>query len=181
MLKGEVSVRLWRRLSWRCSCCSTCSQRVLRSRYGHGWGGMSPHAVPHRRKEGDPSFSIWSCGEPLSCVPHHGRCGDSGPPWAKPMTTVSELPPMGLRLRPPKRSAMNLILPKWMVSSREKSSHDKRSPPAATMSVYDGTIGTSRGKACRKSPFLACQLSVFFAPARYRVVKIARSYSKMVL
>jgi hypothetical protein len=47
--------------------------------------------------------------------------------------------------------------------------------------IDEGTIRISRGKACCKSPFLACQLSVFFAPARYRVVKIAHSYFEMVL
>jgi hypothetical protein len=32
-----------------------------------------------------------------------------------------------------------------------------------------------------KSPLLMHQLSVFFAPARYRMVKIAHSYSEVVL
>jgi hypothetical protein len=36
----------------------------------------------------------------------------------------------------------------------------------------DGTIRTSRGKACCKPPFLTRQLSVFSAPTKYRVVKI---------
>jgi hypothetical protein len=39
----------------------------------------------------------------------------------------------------------------------------------------------SRGKVCFKSPYLACQLSVVFAPARYKVVKIVHSYSEVVL
>jgi hypothetical protein len=39
----------------------------------------------------------------------------------------------------------------------------------------------SRGKVPFKSPFLERQLSVFFALARYRVVKIACSYSEVVL
>jgi hypothetical protein len=38
-----------------------------------------------------------------------------------------------------------------------------------------------RRRAHRKSPFLSCQLSVFFALARYRVVKIACSCSEVVL
>jgi hypothetical protein len=38
-----------------------------------------------------------------------------------------------------------------------------------------------RGKACCRSLFLACQLSVFFALARYRVVNIACSCSMVVL
>jgi hypothetical protein len=45
----------------------------------------------------------------------------------------------------------------------------------------EGTIGMSIGEACYKSPFLVHQLLVFFASARYRVAKIACSYSKMVL
>jgi hypothetical protein len=48
------------------------------------------------------------------------------------------------------------------------------------MITDEGTIGTSRGKAHYKSPFLPRQLLVFFAPARYMVVKIARSYFKVV-
>jgi hypothetical protein len=36
-------------------------------------------------------------------------------------------------------------------------------------------------KAHCKSPFLVHQLSLFFALARYRVVKIACSYSEVVL
>jgi hypothetical protein len=38
-----------------------------------------------------------------------------------------------------------------------------------------------REKAHCKFPFLACQLSVFFTLARYRVVKIAHSSSEVVL
>jgi hypothetical protein len=48
-------------------------------------------------------------------------------------------------------------------------------------SFSDGTIGTSRGKAHYKSPYLVCQLSVFFAPARYRVVNITCSCFEVVL
>jgi hypothetical protein len=47
--------------------------------------------------------------------------------------------------------------------------------------MEDGTIKMSRGKAHCKSPFLACQLSVFSAPAKYRVVKIMCSSIEMVL
>jgi hypothetical protein len=43
------------------------------------------------------------------------------------------------------------------------------------------TIGMSREKAHYKSSFLAWQLPVVFASARYRVVKIARSNSEVVL
>jgi hypothetical protein len=49
------------------------------------------------------------------------------------------------------------------------------------VSADEVTIRTSRGKACYKSPFLARQLSVFFAPTRYRVVKIVHFYSEVVL
>jgi hypothetical protein len=38
-----------------------------------------------------------------------------------------------------------------------------------------------RGKARCKFSFLACQLSVFFTPSRYRVVKIVRSCFKVVM
>jgi hypothetical protein len=44
-----------------------------------------------------------------------------------------------------------------------------------------GTIGTSRGKERYKYPFLACQLSVFSAPANYGVEKIACNSSEVVL
>jgi hypothetical protein len=54
-------------------------------------------------------------------------------------------------------------------------------PLAMKESSVEGTIGTSRGKTRWKSPFLACQQSVFFALARYRVDKIARSYFEVVL
>jgi hypothetical protein len=37
------------------------------------------------------------------------------------------------------------------------------------------------GKAHYKSSFLACQLSIFFAPERYRVVIITCSYSEVIL
>jgi hypothetical protein len=45
----------------------------------------------------------------------------------------------------------------------------------------EGTIGMTRGKARYKSPFLMHQLLVFFAPTRYRVVKIAHSRFEVVL
>jgi hypothetical protein len=51
----------------------------------------------------------------------------------------------------------------------------------ATTSTDDGTIGTSRGKARYKSPFLMHHLVVLFSLARYRVVKITRSYTEVVL
>jgi hypothetical protein len=51
----------------------------------------------------------------------------------------------------------------------------------STAIADEGTIGTSRGKTCYISPLLVHQLSVFCAPARSTVVKIASSYSEMVL
>jgi hypothetical protein len=94
----------------------------------------------------------------------HGR--DGGPLWDETMMAASELSLLGERLRPPKQSTMNSRLPKRMVSPWEKSSHDRRSLLAVTVSVDDGTIGTSRGKARYKSPYLARQLSLFSAPVR---------------
>jgi hypothetical protein len=109
------------------------------------------------------------------------RDGDGGPPRVVSMTATSEPSPMGERLKPPNRSEMKSRLPKRLVSRREKISHERRSPSTTTVSFVDVTIGTSRGKAWCKSSFLVRQLSVFFAPARCRVVKIVHSYSKMVL
>jgi hypothetical protein len=97
------------------------------------------------------------------------------------MMVASQLSNMGERLMPPNRSAMNSRLLKQMVSPRGKTSLDRRSLVIEVMNADDGTIETSRGKARFKSPYLACQLSAFLAPARNRVVKIARSSSDMVL
>jgi hypothetical protein len=109
------------------------------------------------------------------------RSGYGGPPRAEPMTMASEPSPMGERLRPPKWSEMNSRLPKRMVLPRENPPHDRRSPSAVTESADDGTIETSRVKARYKSPYQVCQLSMFFAPARYSVVKITCSSFEMVL
>jgi hypothetical protein len=76
---------------------------------------------------------------------------------------------------------VNSRLPKWMVLSRERPPPVGLLPLATKESFGEGAIRISRGKACCKSPFLARQLSVFFAPARYKVVKITCSYSKVVL
>jgi hypothetical protein len=59
--------------------------------------------------------------------------------------------------------------------------HARSSPLAVMVIEDDGTIVTSRGVAHYKSPFMAYQLSGFFAPARYRVVTITCSYSEVVL
>jgi hypothetical protein len=59
--------------------------------------------------------------------------------------------------------------------------HIRCSPSAMTMIPGEGTIETSREKACYKSPFLARQLSMFLARARHGVVKIARYSPEVVL
>jgi hypothetical protein len=68
-----------------------------------------------------------------------------------------------------------------MVSARENPLHVKHSPLAVTVIADERTIRTSRGIAHCKSPFLAHQLSMFFAPARYRVVNLIYSCSEVVL
>jgi hypothetical protein len=64
---------------------------------------------------------------------------------------------------------------------KEKPLHVKHSPSTEMVSTDEGTIRTSRQKARYKSPILMHQLLVFSAPARYRVAKIMRSSSKVVL
>jgi hypothetical protein len=81
----------------------------------------------------------------------------------------------------PRRLVVNSRLPKWMVLPGARPTPVGSLPLETKESFSEGTIGTSRGKARYKSPFWACQLSVFFAPTRYRVVKIARSCSEVVL
>jgi hypothetical protein len=76
---------------------------------------------------------------------------------------------------------MNSKLPRRTVSPRGKPLHVSHSLSAGMMIIDEGTIGMSRGKACCKPSYLVCQLSVFYAPVRYRVVKITHSSSKVVL
>jgi hypothetical protein len=64
---------------------------------------------------------------------------------------------------------------------KENPLHFRRSPSTMMTIKDDGTIRTYRGEARYKFPFLACQLSMFFALARYRVVKIVCSFSMVVL
>jgi hypothetical protein len=109
------------------------------------------------------------------------RNRDGGPLWAEPMKAASEPSLLGERLRPLKQLAMNSRLSKRTVSSREKPPHDRCSSSVAMASIDEGTIGTSKGKACCKSLFLPRQLLVFSAPTIYRMVKIARSSSEVVL
>jgi hypothetical protein len=66
-----------------------------------------------------------------------------GPPWAGPMMTAPEPPPMGERLRPPNRLAMNSRLPKWMVLPRRKPSPGECSHVVTGMNANDGTIRTA--------------------------------------
>jgi hypothetical protein len=73
------------------------------------------------------------------------------------------------------------LLALFIGGEEENPSHVWHSPSVATASVDGGTIRTSRGKACYKSPYPPHQLLVFFALARYRVVKIVCSYSEVVL
>jgi hypothetical protein len=75
LLEGEVSVRPRCHLPWLNNCRSLSSWSALQPRYGCGGGEQSPHAVPPRRWEVDPSFSIQSHVELFSGVTHHG------PPW----------------------------------------------------------------------------------------------------
>jgi hypothetical protein len=100
----------------------------------------------------------------LSPVKVHGK--SSAPLWAGFMMTVPEPSLLRERLKPLNWSVMNLRFPKRMVAPREKPSHNKRSLPAATASANDGTIRTSRGKPHCKSPFLVCQLLVFFCTGK---------------
>jgi hypothetical protein len=125
-----------------------------------------------------PSEVVWNSSIESSVMAHSG---DGVPPRVEPMTAAPKPSPMGERHRSPKRSVMNSMLLKRMVSSREKTLHDRRSPFVAMVSADEGTIEMSRGKAHNKSPFLVRQLSVFFAPVRYRVVKIVHSCSKVDL
>jgi hypothetical protein len=120
--------------------------------------GVSEAPVLHLLGEGRsilPSSSevVWSSS---ADTPVMARSGNGGSPWPEPMTMASEPSPMGERL------------PKRMVSLREKPQHNKSSPSTTMVSVDDGTIRTSRGKARCKSPYLARELSVFFASTRTR-------------
>jgi hypothetical protein len=68
-----------------------------------------------------------------------------------------------------------------MVSLREKPLHDKHSSPAAVTNADDGTIGTMSRKSTLQISLPGALTVSVFAPARYRVVKIACSYSEVVL
>jgi hypothetical protein len=76
---------------------------------------------------------------------------------------------------------MNYKIPRRTGSLRENSPHARHSSSAVMAFEDDETIRTPRGEARCKSPFQTCQLSVFFEPVRYRMVKIACSCSEVVL
>jgi hypothetical protein len=76
---------------------------------------------------------------------------------------------------------MNSKFPRQMGSLRENPPHTRRLPSVVMAIGDDGTIGTSRGVARYKSPFVACQQSLYFGPARYRVVNIVCSCFEVVL
>jgi hypothetical protein len=76
---------------------------------------------------------------------------------------------------------MNSKFPRRTGLPRENPPHARCSPSAVMAIEDDGTIGMTKGVARCESPLLAHQLSVFFAPTGYRVVKITCSYSEVVL
>jgi hypothetical protein len=108
----------------------------------------SPSLETESSSLGDSSRMAFSDGNPLRVMPH---------------TTAPESPPSGDGLKLPEWSVMNSRSPEWMASVlSELDTKQKRVSPVATMGYIDeGTIRTSRGKACCESPFLARQLSCF--------------------
>jgi hypothetical protein len=98
-------------------------------------------------------------------------CREGDPLLTIPTNMAPELCSWGERLRWPRQSVMNIRLPKWMVLPGAKLTPVELLSLVMNQSFGDGSIRT----------FLACQLSVFFALARYRVVKIVCSCSEVVL
>jgi hypothetical protein len=86
-------------------------------------------------------------------------CRDGDPLCTIPMNMALESHSWGERLRRPR-------LPKRMVLHGSRQTPVRFLPLAMNESFSEGTIRMSRGKPCYKSPFLPCQLSVFFASAR---------------
>jgi hypothetical protein len=137
----------------------------------------------HPRGPGDPKLPLVPDAAPSSLEdsPKAARIVD-GPLWTIPTNMAPESRSWGESLRWPKRSMMNSRLPKWMAMPGARlTSVGLLLLVMTNESFGDGAIRTSRGKACCKSPFPACQLLVFFAPVRYSVVKNACSYSEVVL
>jgi hypothetical protein len=60
-------------------------------------------------------------------APVMARNGNGGPLWVESMAAAFEPSLRGERLRPSNQMAMNSMLPKRMVSPREKPSHDRHS------------------------------------------------------
>jgi hypothetical protein len=142
-------------------------------------GGASMPCLPGEGRSVLPFLlGIFMNSSVESLVTVHYRSG--GPPWKGPMTMTPE-PSLGGEALAAESVSDELEIPKQMVLPRKKPSHNKHSSLASAPCVDDGTIGTSRGKARCKSPFLACQQLVFFAPPRYTVVKIVGSYSDVAL
>jgi hypothetical protein len=79
------------------------------------------------------------------------------------------------------QSTVNSRLPKRMVLPEARPMPVGLLLLATKESFGEGTIGTFRGKSRYKSPFLAHQLLLFFASARYRVVNITHSCFEVVL
>jgi hypothetical protein len=102
-------------------------------------------------------------------------CEDSDSMCTIPTKKVPESHSSGERLKRLKRSAVNSGLPKRMVSPGVRLMSVEL-PPSTMKECFDEvTIKTYKGKARYKSPYLTCQLSVFFILIRYKVVKIACS------
>jgi hypothetical protein len=76
---------------------------------------------------------------------------------------------------------MNSRLSKWIVLPGARPTRVGWLSLVMNESFVDGTNGASKGITHRKSPFMVRQLLVFFAPARYRVVKIVYFCSEVVL
>jgi hypothetical protein len=131
-------------------------------------------------EEVSPPLPTGSRVEPFDGASHHGPLQERWPTMGGPMMMAPKLPSRRERFRPLNRSMMNSRLPTRMVLPWGKPSPRECSPLVTGMNIDDDHRNILR-KARYKSPFLAHQLLVFFVPARYRVVKIMCSYSKVVL
>jgi hypothetical protein len=156
------------------------SQSVLR-RWHSGDGVNRGHHVAPSGAEGSrappmPEVAPSSSKDSLRVV-----CNDGDLLCTIPTNTARESHSWGERLRRPRRLMVNPWLLKRMVLPGARPTPVGWLLLATKASFDEGTIETSRVKARYKFPFLAHQLSVFFAPTRYRVVKITHSCSKVVL
>jgi hypothetical protein len=152
------------------------------SRAGVAMMGSVEVTTLHPRGSGDLVLPlVLEVGPPSLDDSSRAVCRQRDPLWTIPMKMAPESHSWGERLSLPMRSVVNSMLPKRRVLSGARLRLLGLLLLATKQSFDEGTIKTSTRKACYKSPFLAHQLSVFFVPARYRVVKIARSYSYVVL